>query len=60
MENKKPWQSKTLIIGLIMAVAPFVPVVNEWIQSNNEMFLSVMGFVFMGLRLITKDKIVIS
>ncbi len=59
-ESKKPWQSKTLIIGALVAIAPFIPGVSEWITANNDMFINGLGLVFMLLRLVTKDKVVIS
>lgn len=59
-QTKKPWQSKTMLLGLVTALAPFIPGVSEWITANNDLFLSITGFIFMVLRLITKDKIVIS
>lgn len=57
--KKKAWQSKTLIIGAITAIAPFIPGVSEWIAANDSMFVSGLGLVFMLLRVVTKDKVVI-
>lgn len=58
--EKKAWQSKTLWISLITAAAAFVPMVSTWIAANPETFASVMAGVFMTLRFISKEKIVIS
>lgn len=55
MENKKPWASKSLWVGLIMAIAPFLPLVGDKITS--EIAVSVLGVVVMGLRLLTKKEI---
>jgi hypothetical protein len=60
MDNKKPWQSKTLWIALIMAIVAFFPPVSEWIQANPEIFtMSLMG-IFAVLRFISKGGIDIS
>lgn len=60
MESKKPWLSKTIITNLIMAVAPFIPGVSEWLAANTSVVISVFAVVNMVLRLVTKDKIGLS
>jgi len=55
--NKKPWQSKTLWIGLAVAASGFFPPVHTWIKSNPELFTTACGLVFAGLRLITNKQI---
>lgn len=57
MESKKPWLSKTVWVGLITAVAPFVPGMSEWLSANAAVVVSVLGAIGILLRLITKDKI---
>lgn len=58
-QAKKPWQSKTNWIALIIAIAAFFPQVQAAIAANPDMFAMAMSGVFIGLRLITKDKVVI-
>lgn len=60
MDSKKPWQSKTIIMGIIAALVPLFPPVSEWIAANPAVFSSAMGLVFTALRVISKDKISIS
>jgi hypothetical protein len=60
MDNKKPWQSKTLWIALIMAIAAFFPGVSAYIQASPEIFTMVLVGVFALLRFITKGGIDIS
>ena len=57
MESKKPWQSKTVWMALIVAGAAFIPAVHMWISVNPETFASIMGFVFAALRMISQGKI---
>lgn len=59
METKKPWQSKTNWIALIVAISSFYPPLTQLISSNPETFASVVSGIFLFLRLITKEKIVI-
>lgn len=58
--EKKPWQSKTVWVALITAVAAFIPAFQAEITKNPELVVSTLGLIFMLLRLISKDKIVIS
>lgn len=58
--DKKPWQSKTLWVSLIMSVAAFFPPVQVWVGSHSEAFSLGMGGIFAALRLISGGKIVIS
>lgn len=53
----KPWESKTLWAALIVAIAGFIPPVGQWINEHPDYFSMVLGGLFGGLRLITKDKI---
>jgi hypothetical protein len=57
MESKKPWQSKTNWVALIVALSAFVPSVGEMIAKNPEAFSMAVGAVFGFLRVITKEKI---
>jgi hypothetical protein len=57
MDNKKPWQSKTVWASLVVAVAAFFPAVQTVIVANPEITGVVLGGVFGVLRLISKGKI---
>ena len=60
VEDKKPWQSKTQWMAAIAVLAPLVfPPLGAWIALNPELYSATLGAVFSGLRLITKDKVVI-
>lgn len=59
MESKKPWQSKTVWLSLATALLPFVPGASAWVAANPEVLTSALSALFLLLRLITKDKIVI-
>lgn len=56
---KKPWQSKTLWMSLIVAVAAFVPGVDAFVKANLEMVAIMLGVIFSALRLISGGKITI-
>lgn len=53
--SKKPWQSKTLIANLILAVLAFFPAVKDHVTA--EQLGMIFAIVNAGLRLVTKDKI---
>lgn len=58
MEPKKPWQSKTLWINLIVAILAMAwPQGAAYIGANPEIVMSVMAGLNIILRLISKDKI---
>lgn len=57
MENKKPWQSKTNWMALIVAGAAFIPQVQAFIVGNPEMYGMIVGGVFAVLRAVSKGKI---
>jgi hypothetical protein len=59
VEAKKPWESKTLITGVITAILPFIPVVGPWIQANPEIYAVILSSLFAALRVATKDKLVL-
>lgn len=44
-------------VGLIIAVAPFIPGVGQYVTQ--EIAVSVIGVVVMALRLITKKEVVL-
>jgi len=61
MENKKPWESKTVILNLILAIAAIVfPPAVKLIQDNPELVAIAFTGLNIVLRLITKKPISIS
>lgn len=54
---KKPWQSKSLWVALIVAVAAFIPGVDVFVKANLEMVGLMLGGIFGILRLISNGKI---
>ena len=57
---KKPWLSKTLWLNAIVAVAALAyPPVQEWIEGNEALVMSVFAVANLVLRLVTKEKIVL-
>lgn len=60
MEDKKPWQSKTLWVALIQAVVAFLPGIQAWIAANPAIYGVALSGVFIVLRLVSGGKIVIS
>lgn len=57
MESKKPWQSKTIWKGLILAVVSFFPQVQGLVAENPQLVLLAIGGADMLLRFVTKGKI---
>ena len=57
-DTKKPWQSKTLWVNLIMAVLSFFPAVKDTMQP--EYLAAVFAVVNFVLRYVTKSPIQIS
>lgn len=57
IENKKPWESKTNWVGVVVAIAPFFPGVSEYVASNPDVVVQGLGFLFVALRFISKGKI---
>lgn len=54
---KKPWESKTIIVNLLIAVAPFVPGADEYLKANPELLTTLFAVVNVILRLVTKGKV---
>lgn len=55
---KAPWQSKTLIVNLIMALAAlFFPGVGEYVKAHPELVMSVFAGLNIALRFLTKGAI---
>ena len=53
---KKPWQSKTLLANLLVAIMA-VSGLREKVGIGEDQILMVLAVVNMFLRLVTKDKI---
>lgn len=59
-QDKKPYESKTLWVALVAAIAAFFPGVQGWISAHAEAYGMILAGVFAGLRMVTKGKISIS
>lgn len=59
MEATKPWMSKTLWAGLIVAVAPFFPPAQAVLLAHPEAAGLVVGAIFSVLRLVTKKPVIL-
>ncbi len=57
-EEKKPWQSKTLWVNAIVAVASFFPAVADKVSPS--VVMQVLTFVNIILRFVTKDKVTLT
>lgn len=63
MENKKPWQSKSILLSALLGIAAivhslgFLPQVDVWLQGHQDIVLMGISAIGVGLRLISKDKI---
>jgi hypothetical protein len=57
--NKSLLKSKTFYFGVITAVLPLWPAAGEWFSANIEAAGVIWGVLAAGLRLITKDKVVL-
>lgn len=58
METKKPWQSKTIWVNVIMAIVPVLPgPVHEFLRDNPDVILSAFAIVNVLLRAITHGKV---
>jgi len=59
-ESKKPWESKSVIAALIVAIAAFFPPVQKFIVENPTAYTEILAGIFFFLRLVTKGKVSIS
>ncbi len=57
--SKKPWESKTVWVNAIVALAAFFPEVQAWIADNPQIFIFAFAAINFALRFITKDKVAI-
>ena len=58
MMAKKPWESRTMWANVIMVIASFFPIVQDFLTPDK--MIMVMGAVNAGLRMITKDRVSLS
>jgi len=54
---KKPWQSKTNWVALLVAVLGFVPGVGEFIAARPEVASVIVGLLMAGLRWVSNGRI---
>lgn len=61
MEEKKWWQSKSILFGILTgiaaALAPVVPKLGEFVAANMNYLGMAWGVAAVVLRIVTKDKI---
>jgi len=58
MDTKKPWQSKTIILNTVLALAAmFYPPVATYISTHPEVVAGVFAVLNIILRFVSKDKI---
>ena len=58
--KKNVLKSRTFWFGILTAVAPLFPSVQSFIQENTLMMTSLWSALAIALRMITKDKVVLS
>ena len=57
LDDKKPWQSKTLWAGVFVALAPLFPPVGAFVAANPAVAGAVAGAITAALRFITDKKV---
>lgn len=59
--DKKIWQSKTVWASILTPiVTAFAPGVSHWVGANPQLFSSLLGGVFLLLRMISSGRISIA
>jgi len=58
-ESKATWLSKTMWMNMLVAIAAFLPPVQDYIGKHPETFVWVLTVANMILRFISKGKIVL-
>lgn len=56
-DPKRPWESKTMWVSLIVAMAPFFPPAQAVMIANPEAASAIVGAIFAALRLLSTDKV---
>lgn len=66
-ESKKPWESKTIVIGAVSSVVsgvamlvPHLSIITDWIGSHGAVIGMVWGVLAVLLRLVSKGSISLS
>ncbi len=57
MESKSPFQSRTLLASLLVAVAAFFPPAQAIVAANPGLAMGAAGAILAGFRLISSKKI---
>ena len=57
--NKNILASKTFWFGLLTALAPLLPVVDQFLKEYTVQFSMVWGAMAIVLRMVTKEKVVL-
>ena len=64
MEDKKPWQSKTILVmtltGLLTTLAPFLPAaadIASYVNTHGVAVAQVMSVLGIWLRFVTKGRV---
>jgi hypothetical protein len=63
VETKKPYESKTLLVNALIAIAGalaslgILPSVNDFLQGHADVVVMAVGILGVVLRLVTKGKI---
>jgi hypothetical protein len=60
MQTKKPWESKTILVNLILALSAFIPAVHDQLVAHPEYFTYAILVLNIVLRLVTKGAIQIA
>lgn len=56
-DQKKPWESKTLWVAALTALAPLYPPVGIFVAANPEMVSAGIGVLFGLLRFVSSKKV---
>jgi hypothetical protein len=56
-ESKAPWESKTMWVAAITALAPLYPPLGAVVAANPGVVLAAVSAVFAGLRWVSEHKI---
>lgn len=59
-ESKRPWFSKRVWLGIITAIAPFIPGVSAWVSAHLELVGIVWGGLATVIGVLSKHKITLT